>query len=270
MVELILQTVKPKVEGHHNDRPWWMENTNGQFSLKSSWEVIQKKKEKRRDFDYIWNKDGACRGNPGMSSYDFFIRNERGDLVYARAKGLGLGTNTEDESTDIKEALEYCHEKLYTKFIIETDSLSLKHMILKQWKIPWELVAAATKEIKEHRKEGLTVCLEDHQKVGIGRRSSIWKAGLLQTQDYLTKNGRKILLLKTQKKILQMQHFSPEKSEADIKNSTKIHHGFSLNTTQRRRERSFEFQWQQSGSTLEDDNVKGKWKIKCEVVFKLI
>ncbi|KAF3660635.1 hypothetical protein FXO38_12089 [Capsicum annuum] len=72
------------------------------------------------------------------------------------------------------------------------------------------------------------------------------------------------------KKILQRQHFSPEKSEADIKNSTKIHHGFSLNTTQRRRERSFEFQWQQSVSTLEEDNVKGKWKIKCIVVFKLI
>lgn len=60
--------------------------------------------------------------------------------MYARAKGLGLGTNTEVESIAIKEDLEYYYEKHFTNFIIETDSLSLKQMILMHCKIPWELV----------------------------------------------------------------------------------------------------------------------------------
>ncbi|PHT78744.1 hypothetical protein T459_16796 [Capsicum annuum] len=86
------------------------------------------------------NRDVACRANAGMSLYGFCIRDERGDLVCTRAKGLELGTNIEAKAIAIKEALEYCRKELFTNFIIETDSLSLKYMILKQWKIPWELV----------------------------------------------------------------------------------------------------------------------------------
>lgn len=67
-----------------------------------------------------------------MSSYGFCIRDERGDLVYARAKGLGIATNTEVETTAIKEALEYCQGKSFSNFILEKDSLSLKQMIHKQ------------------------------------------------------------------------------------------------------------------------------------------
>ncbi|PHU23023.1 hypothetical protein BC332_08130 [Capsicum chinense] len=92
-------------------------------------QVVWKKPE---HLQLKYNTDIACRGNSGMSSYGFCIRDERKDLVYARAKGLGLGTNTEAEAIAIKEALEYRHEKLFPNFIIETYSLSLKHMILKQ------------------------------------------------------------------------------------------------------------------------------------------
>ncbi|KAF3643159.1 hypothetical protein FXO37_22128 [Capsicum annuum] len=66
MVELILQTVKPTVEGHYNDKPWSMGNTYGQFSVKSAWDVVRKKKENRRYFDYSWNK-----GLP--FKYNFFL-----------------------------------------------------------------------------------------------------------------------------------------------------------------------------------------------------
>lgn len=47
MVDLIIQTVKPAVKESQNDKPWWMGNTSGQFTMKSAWEIIRKKKEKK-------------------------------------------------------------------------------------------------------------------------------------------------------------------------------------------------------------------------------
>lgn len=66
-----------------------------------------------------------------MSSYSFCIRDDISDLVYTRAKGLGVSTITEEESIAIKEALEYGYESNFKDLIIETDSLNLKQIILK-------------------------------------------------------------------------------------------------------------------------------------------
>ncbi|KAH0646318.1 hypothetical protein KY284_034202 [Solanum tuberosum] len=41
---------------------------------------------------------------------------------------------------EILEALQYYMGKELMGVIVETDSLSLKRMIEKQWKVPWELV----------------------------------------------------------------------------------------------------------------------------------
>lgn len=95
------------------------------------------------------NIDGASKGNSGLSSYGFCITDDKGDLIYARAKGLGVSTNTEEESLAIKQALEYCYEENIIDFIIEINSLSLKKMILNQWKIPWEL-AKTMEEIRDY------------------------------------------------------------------------------------------------------------------------
>lgn len=69
-----------------------------------------------------------------------WISDDKGNLVYARAKGLGVSTNIEEGSLAIKNALEYFYEENLKDFIIETNSLSLKQMILKRWKISWKLV----------------------------------------------------------------------------------------------------------------------------------
>lgn len=50
MVELILQTLKPLVEGYQNDISWWMVKMNSQFIVKSAWESIGKRKEKKERF----------------------------------------------------------------------------------------------------------------------------------------------------------------------------------------------------------------------------
>ncbi|KAH0669175.1 hypothetical protein KY289_023668 [Solanum tuberosum] len=47
------------------------------------------------------NTDGASRGNPGLSSYGFILRDNRGDLLYAKAQGIGMTTNTESEARAI-------------------------------------------------------------------------------------------------------------------------------------------------------------------------
>ncbi|KAH0636380.1 hypothetical protein KY290_036818 [Solanum tuberosum] len=86
------------------------------------------------------NVDGASKGNPGPSSYGFCQRNSQGDLIYARAAGVGNTTNFEAESLAIYESFEYCWEKQLREVIIETDSLTLVKMIRGQWKLPCELV----------------------------------------------------------------------------------------------------------------------------------
>lgn len=84
-----------------------------------------------KDVHFKWNKDGACRENPGLSRYGYCIRDDKGDLVYSRDKIIGMTTYIEAESLAIYEALEFCHEKEISEIIIETDSLSLKRMIQK-------------------------------------------------------------------------------------------------------------------------------------------
>ncbi|WMV18240.1 hypothetical protein MTR67_011625 [Solanum verrucosum] len=81
----------------------------------------------------------AVRGNPSASSISFVVRDEEGELIYARAKGIGIATNMEAEALALLEAVWYCQQKDLKEPIIETDSLVLKRMVDNQWKIPLEL-----------------------------------------------------------------------------------------------------------------------------------
>ncbi|XP_047267409.1 uncharacterized protein LOC124897848 [Capsicum annuum] len=85
---------------------------------------------------YKCNTDGVCLGNPGISAITFCIRNEEGNLVFAKAKGIRETTNMEAEITTIAEALTYCQAQNIKGVTIETDSLISQKMIQDQWKIP--------------------------------------------------------------------------------------------------------------------------------------
>ncbi|XP_060200166.1 uncharacterized protein LOC132628400 [Lycium barbarum] len=39
-----------------NDTPWWQLTTNGSFSVKSAWDFMRQREEKREVFKYIWDK----------------------------------------------------------------------------------------------------------------------------------------------------------------------------------------------------------------------
>lgn len=94
------------------------------------------------------NTNGACQGNLGQISFGFCIRDSRGDLIYAKAKGIGIATNTEAETIVILSALRECLKRKLWNVIIETDSLSLKKIILKTSRIPWEIIEKV-EEIRE-------------------------------------------------------------------------------------------------------------------------
>ncbi|XP_075109238.1 uncharacterized protein LOC142181027 [Nicotiana tabacum] len=72
---------------------------------------------------YKCNTDGSSKGNPGPSSLGFCVRNDEGDVVYARAVGLGVTTNVVAEAKSILQGLEYYVEHDLHPLILETDSL---------------------------------------------------------------------------------------------------------------------------------------------------
>ncbi|KAH0681225.1 hypothetical protein KY284_022310 [Solanum tuberosum] len=49
--------------------------------------------------------NGACRGNPGQSSYGFSIKDKNGDLIYVEAQLIGEATNMEAKIMGVWKAL---------------------------------------------------------------------------------------------------------------------------------------------------------------------
>ncbi|MCE3216786.1 hypothetical protein HAX54_008043 [Datura stramonium] len=55
-----------------------------------------------------YNSDRAIKGNPGRSSYRFWLRDYRRDFVYAQTKKICITSNIEAEAIEIMKALRYC------------------------------------------------------------------------------------------------------------------------------------------------------------------
>ncbi|KAH0707237.1 hypothetical protein KY289_012313 [Solanum tuberosum] len=87
------------------------------------------------------NTDGSSRGNPGVNTYAFCVRDERGELVFAEAQEIGISTNNMAEATSVLRGLSFCIKNKLRKVIIEKDSLGIMKVILREWKIiPWEML----------------------------------------------------------------------------------------------------------------------------------
>ncbi|WMV51941.1 hypothetical protein MTR67_045326 [Solanum verrucosum] len=85
------------------------------------------------------NTDGAYRGNPGISSYAFCIRNDQGDLIYAEADTIGVATNLIAETTAIWKALQFILLGIWQSLVVESNSLTLIKILRGESKIPWEI-----------------------------------------------------------------------------------------------------------------------------------
>lgn len=82
------------------------------------------------------NTDGACRGNPGIGTYGFCLRNKLGDLVYAESGNIEFTINVKAKMRAILKAIRYCVAKEIRRIIIESDSLLMVNIINKIWKVP--------------------------------------------------------------------------------------------------------------------------------------
>ncbi|KAH0669829.1 hypothetical protein KY289_024322 [Solanum tuberosum] len=97
------------------------------------------------------NTNRGCRGNPGLSTYGFCLRNSEGNLIYAQAEPIGVTTNMEAEARAILEALKVCTEKGLQNVILEKNSLCMMNFLRGLWKIPWEMADIYQAIIREQQ-----------------------------------------------------------------------------------------------------------------------
>ncbi|KAK4719880.1 hypothetical protein R3W88_018218 [Solanum pinnatisectum] len=85
----------------------------------------------------IYNTDGASKENPGVSSYAFCLRNERGDIMYVEGACMENTTNTVAEAKAILEASKHCKKSHYNQAIIQPDSMLMCKVLEGKWATPW-------------------------------------------------------------------------------------------------------------------------------------
>ncbi|KAH0651087.1 hypothetical protein KY284_030999 [Solanum tuberosum] len=130
-MELVRQVVKTQFPWIRKMRWTWQEVLHKLNQYKPKIHVLSVTWKPPEKYQVKCNTDGACRGNPGWSSIGFCIRDTRGDLIYAKATGIDIATNSEAETTAILYALRECMSRRLQSVVIETDSLSLKKIIQK-------------------------------------------------------------------------------------------------------------------------------------------
>ncbi|KAF3646704.1 hypothetical protein FXO38_19027 [Capsicum annuum] len=84
------------------------------------------------DFGWvIYNTNGESRGNPSVSSYAFYVRDHKGDLVYVERFKMKDTSNVEAEAKAILQAANHVHATHTGQLIIQSDSLLMHKIIIK-------------------------------------------------------------------------------------------------------------------------------------------
>ncbi|KAH0716808.1 hypothetical protein KY285_012839 [Solanum tuberosum] len=149
---MVRQMVKTQFPWIKNMRWTWQDIIQGLNQYKPKIHFLRVTWKPPEDHNVKCNTDGACRDNPDWNSFGFCIRDGKGDLIYAKAKGIGIATNMEAETVAILTALRECYNRKMQNVIVETDSLSLKKIIQQSWRVPWE-IAEKVEEIREIMKK---------------------------------------------------------------------------------------------------------------------
>lgn len=76
----------------------------------------------------------------GTVLYCFCLRSTEGNLIYAESQCFGTVTNMEAEAKVVCQALSFCINKGITNVQMQSDSLVLKQMLIKDQKVPWDMV----------------------------------------------------------------------------------------------------------------------------------
>lgn len=86
------------------------------------------------------NTDGTSRGNPGRSSYGFYVRDHTGNLCYAQARISGHMTSIQAEAIATLEALRYWESERHATKTLKINSLVMLNIIKKNWRVPWKII----------------------------------------------------------------------------------------------------------------------------------
>ncbi|XP_049381353.1 uncharacterized protein LOC125845907 [Solanum stenotomum] len=144
-----------------------------------------------------YNTDGASKGNPGVSSYAFCLRNERGDIMYAEGACMENTTNTVAEAKAILEESKHCKKSHYNQDIIQTDSMLMCKVLEGKWATPWiitDLVEEIKTILKDIQHTFHHIMREGNQLADYLANKAI-KKGTCRYEDFnsLEPNGRRIL-----------------------------------------------------------------------------
>lgn len=103
-----------------------------------------------------YSTDGASRGNPGLSSYAYCLRDEKGDLLFAKCDIIDNTYNIVAEARAILEACKHSKQAQHNQVIIQTDSMLMLKILEDKWAVPWS-IAGMVAEIKAsmHQKHHL-------------------------------------------------------------------------------------------------------------------
>lgn len=88
---------------------------------------------------YKCNSDRASKGNPGLSSCAFCIRNDIGNLGYAEGVRIVDTNNLMAEVMALRMGLEHCKRNNLLPVILETDPLALKNILYGIWDTLWNI-----------------------------------------------------------------------------------------------------------------------------------
>ncbi|WMV49196.1 hypothetical protein MTR67_042581, partial [Solanum verrucosum] len=115
----------------------WAEILKAMEDYRPRVKVIQVKWEYPQTGWIKYNTNGASKGNPGVSSYAFCLRNERGDIMYVEGACMEHTTNTVAEAKAIVEASKHCKKSHYNQATIQTDSMLMCKGLEGKWATPW-------------------------------------------------------------------------------------------------------------------------------------
>ncbi|KAH0657989.1 hypothetical protein KY289_026737 [Solanum tuberosum] len=85
------------------------------------------------------NTDGNALHNPGKIGGGGILRDSNGNMIYAFAIPLGIGTNNQAETQAATHGLDWCVQHGYRKVILEVDSELLTKWLNHKSKPPWKL-----------------------------------------------------------------------------------------------------------------------------------
>ncbi|XP_055800325.1 uncharacterized protein LOC129869710 [Solanum dulcamara] len=185
MIHTILNT-KIMYQQNTLDQAQWKLQSHGNFTCKSAWENVRKKKNKTLTDRMTWhtnipfkasfllwralrhklptndklisfgretaelngsnppnivklNTDGSAIGNPGKIEAGGIVRDHKGNLIYAFASPLGVGTNNQAEVQATSFGINWCIQHGYNRIILEVDSELVIKWLNLDIKPPWNI-----------------------------------------------------------------------------------------------------------------------------------